>query len=298
MIIIPDLFTPYIEGKETARKANWNDLNNYNQVQKGQLDNLEKLFTFSPRVNREYESTDALALANIFKEADFQNALLRSAYQTANTQRQAQGIGLRSGRAGAAVGQPGVAAPAAAGKQNPAGAIPKPGLGKAVPAAPQPNPAAPTLATNHASSNQRERIRQEWLARGATTPTSTSYLVNPNKTGFVEDLSAIPVNVGELQKLPVLNFGKSPLSAAQETVLQEQGISPLAIYNTPEDEFVNYDTSGWSPEYMQGVRGLQVGQGLRGNGILTYRDDRGFHVAPVGEDGTARNTHFLNLQVQ
>lgn len=64
MLIIPDLFTPWIEGTELARKANWDDLQKYNTVQKGQLDNLEALATFSPRVNREFEITDKHALNN------------------------------------------------------------------------------------------------------------------------------------------------------------------------------------------------------------------------------------------
>lgn len=77
MIIIPDLFTPYLSGVEMARKANWEDLQNYNQVQKGQLDNLLGFATFSPKVNKEYETTDQLALGNLFKELTFNNALAR-----------------------------------------------------------------------------------------------------------------------------------------------------------------------------------------------------------------------------
>ena len=68
MLIIPDLFTPYMEGVETARKANWDDLNQYNNVQEGQLSNAYNMATFSPRVNKAYEETDAAALANLFNE--------------------------------------------------------------------------------------------------------------------------------------------------------------------------------------------------------------------------------------
>lgn len=77
MIIIPDLFTPYLSGVEMARKANWDDLQNYNQVQKGQLDNLFDFATFSPKVNSEYENTDKLALSNLFQELTFNNALTK-----------------------------------------------------------------------------------------------------------------------------------------------------------------------------------------------------------------------------
>lgn len=59
---IPDLFTPYIEGRERAINRNWQDMSNYNNMQQGQLNNLFNLATFSPRVNREYEQTQKAAL--------------------------------------------------------------------------------------------------------------------------------------------------------------------------------------------------------------------------------------------
>lgn len=62
--VIPDLFTPYIEGREKAIDRNWNDLNQYNTVQKNQLGNLFDLATFSPRVNQEYERLTESALKN------------------------------------------------------------------------------------------------------------------------------------------------------------------------------------------------------------------------------------------
>lgn len=68
MIIIPDLFTPYIEGRERAIDRNWNDMTQFNQVQKGQLDNMEALATFGPRVNATYEDTIAKSLANMQRE--------------------------------------------------------------------------------------------------------------------------------------------------------------------------------------------------------------------------------------
>lgn len=58
MIIIPDLFTPYIEGREKAIDRNWNDIKNYNKEQKNQLSNLKDLATFSPEVNKKYDERD------------------------------------------------------------------------------------------------------------------------------------------------------------------------------------------------------------------------------------------------
>lgn len=64
-IFLPDLFTPYMEGREAAINRNWTDLEKYNNVQKGQLSNLFELATFAPKANREYEQTEKIALENI-----------------------------------------------------------------------------------------------------------------------------------------------------------------------------------------------------------------------------------------
>lgn len=64
MLIIPDLFTPWIEGREAAINANWNDLLKYNQVQGGQLQNLESLGTLDANINRAYEDLNRVALDN------------------------------------------------------------------------------------------------------------------------------------------------------------------------------------------------------------------------------------------
>lgn len=39
MYTLPNLFRPYIEGRETAIKSNWQDLSNFNSVLKGQMEN-------------------------------------------------------------------------------------------------------------------------------------------------------------------------------------------------------------------------------------------------------------------
>lgn len=61
---IPDLFTPYIEGREKAIDRNWKDQQNFYQVQKNQLSNLYDLGTLSQRINQQYEKTTADALKN------------------------------------------------------------------------------------------------------------------------------------------------------------------------------------------------------------------------------------------
>lgn len=77
MIIIPDLFSPYVEGVETARKANWHDLTNYIDVQEGQLGNLKSLATFDAEVNKAYEDLDAQALENMMSQMNADIALAR-----------------------------------------------------------------------------------------------------------------------------------------------------------------------------------------------------------------------------
>lgn len=45
-----NLVPGYYQGKQQAIKDNWQDLSNYNQVQKGQLGNLFEMATFYPKV--------------------------------------------------------------------------------------------------------------------------------------------------------------------------------------------------------------------------------------------------------
>lgn len=68
MIILPDLFTPYIEGRELGIDRNWKDLQNYGNVQQQQLKNFFDLVTFSPKANYEYEKLDEAALNNRGRE--------------------------------------------------------------------------------------------------------------------------------------------------------------------------------------------------------------------------------------
>lgn len=64
-LVIPDLFTPYLTGRRQAIADNWQDLTNYNTVQRNQLSNLRDLGTLSADINRAYEVTDQIALQNL-----------------------------------------------------------------------------------------------------------------------------------------------------------------------------------------------------------------------------------------
>lgn len=54
------LLPGYLEGERAAIKDNWQDLQNYNNVQHGQLQNAFDISTWNPQVTREYLSTGML----------------------------------------------------------------------------------------------------------------------------------------------------------------------------------------------------------------------------------------------
>lgn len=51
-VMIPDIFSAYLQGKRNAITDNWNDLNQYNTVLKGQLSNAMDMATFGDNVRR------------------------------------------------------------------------------------------------------------------------------------------------------------------------------------------------------------------------------------------------------
>ncbi len=71
MLIIPDLFTPYIEGRETAINRNWQDMANYNSVQADQMNNFYNLATMSPRINNQWYGADNAMIQNRLNRANF-----------------------------------------------------------------------------------------------------------------------------------------------------------------------------------------------------------------------------------
>lgn len=64
---IGGLLPGYIEGREKAIQANWQDLNQYSDVQAKQLRNLFTEATFNPLVNMQY---DEAARANYLAQQD------------------------------------------------------------------------------------------------------------------------------------------------------------------------------------------------------------------------------------
>lgn len=78
MVIIPDIFSPYLAGKEQARAANWDDMNQYNQVQAGQLRNAYDLATFSPKVDNQYTQAEMAKLNLMFGYDTYDNNLFDS----------------------------------------------------------------------------------------------------------------------------------------------------------------------------------------------------------------------------
>lgn len=78
--VIPDIFTPYMQGMETARQANWQDIANYNQAQAAQLQNAMNLATFSPRADIQYTQAEMARLNQAMAE-DVYDYQLQNAYQ-------------------------------------------------------------------------------------------------------------------------------------------------------------------------------------------------------------------------
>ena len=52
-IFIPDLFGSYVDGREKAIDSNWKDMQNYNGVLGGQIDNARDMATFDAKVMQE-----------------------------------------------------------------------------------------------------------------------------------------------------------------------------------------------------------------------------------------------------
>ena len=52
-IFIPDLFGSYVDGREKAIDSNWKDMQNYNSVLGGQIDNARDMATFDAKVMQE-----------------------------------------------------------------------------------------------------------------------------------------------------------------------------------------------------------------------------------------------------
>lgn len=53
-IFVPDLFSSYVEGRRKAIRDNWDDLNQYNQVLDGQLQNAMSMETFDDAARMEH----------------------------------------------------------------------------------------------------------------------------------------------------------------------------------------------------------------------------------------------------
>lgn len=287
MIIIPDLFTPYLEGVELARKANWEDLKNHNNVQKGQLDNLFGLATFSPKVNAEYEKTDKAALENLFNEENFQNKLLgeilnnqlRQA-QIANTNRMAQGIGLRTSRGGSADGTAGTGT----GSTTPGTAKPAPGLD------PNMGKGAGGTATN-AAATPLQQAQAELAKRGIGVATLTEYDVSRSNRGtplaadysLGENLIPQTVSATELSRLPAYGY-RTP---EQVSAWQQERSNLAQLNQQPKDDSLwglgSTQFEGYGSERLAGLgvtpeilNQIQPGQGiyLRDNSVL-YSDTSG-----------------------
>jgi hypothetical protein len=75
MATIPDLFSGYIAGREQAIKSNWNDLNSYNNVLGGQIDNAFKMQTFDPAARQVWNHAQQSDYSTIAQAQGLDNTL-------------------------------------------------------------------------------------------------------------------------------------------------------------------------------------------------------------------------------
>lgn len=75
MAAIPDLFSGYINGREKAIASNWNDLNQYNTVLGGQMQNAYNMATFDPAVRQTWNSAQQSDYATIAQAQGLDNTL-------------------------------------------------------------------------------------------------------------------------------------------------------------------------------------------------------------------------------
>lgn len=66
-LIFPDLFRPYVEGREAAIAANWADRDKFNKVREGELDNIFKGASMDARLQQQEGLANELTTENLFK---------------------------------------------------------------------------------------------------------------------------------------------------------------------------------------------------------------------------------------
>lgn len=95
---IPDLFTPYVQGREAAIDRNWKDMTQYNQVQQGQLENMKRVGTLNADINKPYQDLYELWLKNQFNTELYPSSV--QAAQAQNAQKLLDFDVYRAGQAG------------------------------------------------------------------------------------------------------------------------------------------------------------------------------------------------------
>ena len=71
MYTLPNLFRPYIEGREAAIKENWQDLSNFNNVLKGQMENALYGETMGDAADRSHDQAAREHMNTVLAAANF-----------------------------------------------------------------------------------------------------------------------------------------------------------------------------------------------------------------------------------
>lgn len=216
--IIPDIFTPYIQGVETARQANWQDMQNYNQVQAQQLANAMALATFSPKVQQQYTTAERGELASQLEQATFDYDV-QDAYQKM----------LQT-----ALGTEGISMEAQVAREN---------LDMAIQRARTLKPYVATLTQQQAETELAQSAQQRAQAEYQTANPLWSLGIQgipgaagtQTPSGLPTDMSSFGV---ELTRRAAENAAKAAATAAREKQMAEAGtvIPGIGYYQYPTDQ--------------------------------------------------------------
>lgn len=91
-LIFPDIFRPYVEGREAAIAANWADRDKFEKVRAGQLENLFQGGSLDARLRQEEEKAQALELGNVFSAQTLPTRVAGEEARVGLTQAQTGGI--------------------------------------------------------------------------------------------------------------------------------------------------------------------------------------------------------------
>lgn len=93
-LIFPDLFRPYVEGREAAIAANWADRDKFNKVRQGELENIFQGASMDARLRKEEGLARALETEDLFQTQTMQDRAAQERERARTMGAQAEGFEL------------------------------------------------------------------------------------------------------------------------------------------------------------------------------------------------------------